>query len=85
MTTLGIQYLTGCAVARYHPDSELPEFPPHFGRVFMAIVATYFETRGDEKEREALEWLEAAGAPSIRAGMGHPRSAVETYVPANDS
>jgi CRISPR-associated protein Csb2 len=85
MTTLGIHYLTGCAVATDRTVSDRPEFPPHFGRVFMAMAATYFETRGSEEERAALEWLEAAGAPLIRAGKGHPRSAVKTYVPVNDS
>ena len=62
MTTLGIHYLTGCAVATDRTSvGQTPEFPPHFGRVFMAMAATYFETRGNEEERAALEWLEAAG------------------------
>jgi CRISPR-associated protein Csb2 len=84
MTTLGIHYLTGYTVATDRTDSGRPEFPPHFGRVFMALAATYFETRGSEDERTALEWLEVAGAPSIRATVGHPRSEVKTYVPVND-
>jgi CRISPR-associated protein Csb2 len=85
MTTLGIHYLTGCAVATDRTMSDRPEFPPHFGRVFMAMAAAYFETRGNEEERAALEWLEAAGAPSIQAGNGYARSAVKTYVPVNDN
>lgn len=84
MTTLGIHYLTGCAVAMDRTMSSAPEFPPHFGRVFMAMAATYFETRGDDQERAALEWLESAGPPSIEAGGGFARSAVMTYVPVND-
>ena len=71
--------------------SDRPEFPPHFGRVFMALAAAYFETRGNEEERAALEWLER-GSAIIKAGNGHPRSAtgvpryeaVKTYVPVND-
>jgi CRISPR-associated protein Csb2 len=85
MTTLGIHYLTGCAVATDRTTSDRPEFPPHFGRVFMAMAAAYFETHGNEEERAALEWLEAAGAPSVQAGTGHPRSTVKTYVPVNDN
>ena len=85
MTILGIQYLTGCAVATDRTMSDRPEFPPHFGRVFMAMAAAHFETRGNEDERAALEWLEAAGAPSIKAGNGFPRLAVKTYVPVNDN
>jgi CRISPR-associated protein Csb2 len=92
MMTLGIHYLTGCAVATDRTMSDRPEFPPHFGRVFMALAATYFETRGDKEERAALEWLETARAPSIQAGDGYPRRAsggsryevVKTYVPVND-
>jgi CRISPR-associated protein Csb2 len=92
MTTLGIHYLTGYAVAMDRAQSEQPEFPPHFGRVFMALAAAHFETRGNKEERAALEWLEAAEAPSIKAGTGYPRSAnsnsryepVKTYVPVND-
>ena len=49
MTTLGIHYLTGCAVAMDRTMSDSPEFPPHFGRVFMAMAATFFETRGDDE------------------------------------
>lgn len=84
MTTLGIHYLTGCAVATDRTRSDSPEYPPHFGRVFMAMAATYFETRGDSEERAALEWLESAPPPMIEASDGFPRSAVKTYVPVND-
>jgi CRISPR-associated protein Csb2 len=84
MTTLGIEYLTGHVVARDRSASDAPEFPPHFGRVFMAMAATYFETRGDEKERAALEWLEASGPPRIEAAEKNPRSLVTAYVPVND-
>jgi len=48
------------------------------------MAAAYFETRGDENEREALEWLEQAGAPALSASGDQPRSFVETYVPVND-
>jgi CRISPR-associated protein Csb2 len=84
MTTLGIHYLTGCAVATDRTRSDGPEYPPHFGRVFMALAATYFETRGDHQERAALQWLESAPPPIIEAGEGFARSNVKTYVPVND-
>lgn len=84
MTALGIRYLTGSSVATNLAMPRNPESPPHFGRVFMAMAAAYFETRGNEEERKALEWLEAAGAPSISASGGNARSFVETYVPVND-
>jgi CRISPR-associated protein Csb2 len=50
----------------------------------MAMAATYFETRGNEQERDALEWLEQAGAPAVKASDHMPRTFVETYVPVND-
>lgn len=84
MTTLGIRYLMGHSVAANVAMPRSPEWPPHPGRVFMAMAATHFETRGDDKEREALEWLQAAGAPTVRASEHWPRSFVEAYVPVND-
>jgi CRISPR-associated protein Csb2 len=50
----------------------------------MAMAATYFETRGDADERDALAWLEGAGAPDVTASSHQPRFFVETFVPAND-
>src|SRR5579884_4487475 len=82
MIALGIRYLTGYAVATV--DRERAEWPPHPGRVFIAMAAAHFETGGDTDERRALEWLEAAAAPSLRASGADERSVVRAYVPAND-
>lgn len=84
MTALGIRYLTGRAVATNLAIPRRPECPPHPGRVFMAMAAAHFETRGDKGEREALHWLENAGPPAIGASGHQERSFVEAYVPAND-
>lgn len=90
MTTLGIRYLTGCAVSS-DMTRKNPEFPPHPGRVFMALAAAHFQTRGGLDERRALEWIERQNAPpSIRAPHcehrldSSGRAPVETYVPVND-
>ncbi len=83
MTTLGIRYLTGYAAAQ-DLSAGGPEWPPHPGRVFMALAAAHFSTGEDAEERRALEWLESQPAPAIRASAASPRSFVETYVPAND-
>ncbi|HWB87255.1 MAG TPA: type I-U CRISPR-associated protein Csb2 [Bryobacteraceae bacterium] len=85
MIALGIRYLTGYSVAADLARPRQPEWPPHPGRVFMAMAAAHFDTRGDEREREVLEWLEKAGAPSVSASDDRPRSFVETYVPVNDN
>lgn len=94
MLTLGIEYLTGHAVATSTGDRTLPEWPPHPGRVFMAMAAAYFETRPDpaeasaiaawEQEAEALRWLERQDAPKIFASACDRRSVVDVYVPPND-
>lgn len=90
MTALGIRYLTGCAVSA-DMTRQRYQFPPHPGRVFMAMAAAYFETRGDAEERKALEWIErqtpvpAISAPQCwerKPSFGRPP--IETYVPVND-
>ncbi len=83
MTTLGIRYLTGKAVATKVTRDGV-EWPPHPGRVFMAMAAAYFETGGDAEERKALEWLEAQELPEICASEHHERTEVGVYVPVND-
>lgn len=85
MLAFGIRYLNGF-VAASEPDShERPEWPPHPGRVFMALAAAHFETGGDASEREALEWIETLDSPPrIHAGGASPRALVRHYVPVND-
>lgn len=83
MIALGVRYLTGYAVAT-NLSRQMAEWPPHPGRVFMALAAAYFESGGGSVERAALEWLEAAGAPGLYASGAHERSTVRAYVPVND-
>lgn len=94
MLTLGIEYLTGHAVATSTSDRMLSEWPPHPGRIFMALAAAYFETRPYpseaetvvhwEEEAEALRWLERQDPPKIFATECDLRSVVDIYVPPND-
>ncbi len=83
MTVLGIRYLRGYSVSR-DAAKDCPEWPPHPGRIFMALAAAHFETGEDEAERRALEWLEQESAPSIAASGANERSTVTTYAPVND-
>ncbi|MBV9499336.1 MAG: type I-U CRISPR-associated protein Cas5/Cas6 [Acidobacteriaceae bacterium] len=90
MTALGIRYLTCCAVSS-DLTRQRHEFPPHPGRVFMAMAAAHFETQGDEAERKALEWIEQRGtAPHISSPEYWERRSslsrvqLETFVPVND-
>lgn len=84
MLTIGIRYLNGFAVAAEPSDRQQPEWPPHPGRVFMALAAAYFQTGKNAKEREALEWLEKLPPPAMRVNDHSPRWIVEQFVPVND-
>jgi CRISPR-associated protein Csb2 len=84
MLTLGIRYLTRSVAASDVADRRRVEWPPHPGRVFMALAAAHFETGADAAEREALEWLEAQPAPQIHAPAHAERPVVTHYVPVND-
>jgi CRISPR-associated protein Csb2 len=83
MLALGIRYLTKYAAAT-NAARQQAEWPPHPGRVFMALAAAHFEGGGDSGEREALEWLEAQSPPGMRASGADERSLVRAYVPVND-
>lgn len=85
MLAFGIRYLNGF-VAASEPDShDRPEWPPHPGRVFMALAAAHFETGAVSSERAALEWLQCLGiAPCIYAAGAEARALVAHYVPVND-
>ncbi len=83
--TIGWEYLTGRCVATDPASRQRAEWPPHPGRVFMALAAAYFETGEDEAEGQALRWLESLGDPEL----GLPdyfsmREVVDCYVPVND-
>jgi CRISPR-associated protein Csb2 len=83
MLALGIRYLTGYAAAT-DLAAQTAEWPPHWGRVFMAMAAAHFETGGHPAEREALEWIEVAPAPALRASGADERTSINAYVPVND-
>lgn len=82
--TLKIEFLTGRYVAASVGDREKNEWPPHPGRVFMALAATCFEREENEQEVQALQWLESLPAPLIDAPEACSRSEVKFYVATND-
>lgn len=90
MLAFGIRYLNGFVAAAEPDDLERAEWPPHPGRVFMALAAAHFQTGADPAERAALLWLEGAerggeiSAPAIAAPEAMQRSIVKHYVPVND-
>jgi CRISPR-associated protein Csb2 len=90
MLAFGIRYLNGFVAARTAPDDLEAEWPPHPGRVFMALAAAHFQTGADPGEREALLWLQSLkkdgepAAPCIVAPDAMQRGVVSHYVPVND-
>lgn len=84
MLTVGIRYLTGCAAASDVDNRSHVEWPPHPGRVFMALAAAHFQTGEEPAERAALEWLEQQGPPQIKAPAHDERATVTHFVPVND-
>jgi CRISPR-associated protein Csb2 len=90
MLAFGIRYLNGFVAARTSPNDLEAEWPPHPGRVFMALTAAYFQTGADLGEREALLWLQSLekdgdpAAPLIVASEAVHRDVVRHFVPVND-
>ncbi len=84
MFTIGIRYLSGVSVSAHPTDRTSPEWPPHPGRVFMALVAAHYAGVVSEDGRNALLWLEQQAPAYIAATKAEHRDAVEHYVPVND-
>jgi CRISPR-associated protein Csb2 len=82
------EYLTGKCVATDPASRERAEWPPHPGRVFMAMAAAWFETGEDEAEGQALRWLEKLGEPELCIPPDRElctREVVKVFVPVNDA
>lgn len=89
MLAIEVAFLTGRYVATAYNTRTEGEWPPHPARLFSALAATHFagDVTSDDRrfeEREALEWLESLGAPSIVASDAAPREVVTVFVPVND-
>jgi len=85
MLTISIEFLMGRYVAEETQSHKTAEWPPHPGRLFMAMVASYFEGGENSHEKDALLWFERCEPPTIYYNQGNkPRSTVKTYVPIND-
>ena len=83
MFALGIRYLNGWVTASQVNNFDQVEWPPHPGRVFMAMAAAHFQNGDSEEEREALEWLESLDAPEVFASDCRERPTVKIFVPVN--
>jgi len=81
---IDIELLTQRYVAAEPSDRESPEWPPHPGRVFMALAAACFELGSNPDDVEAIRWLERCGPPKLRCGKPSSRTRIGVYVPVND-
>lgn len=85
--TIGWEYLTGYAVATDSSSRDRAEWPPHPGRLFMALAAAWFETGEDDEEGRALRRMESLGDPELYLPADveiAERTNVTFYVPVND-
>jgi len=86
---LGIRYLNGYVAATEPDDQARAEWPPHPGRVFIALAAAHFQTGSDPDERKALLWLQGLErdgdpiAPTVVAHAALQRDVVTRFVPVN--
>lgn len=82
-----IRFITNRCIATRVDDRDHPEWPPHPGRLYMALVAAHFETDGADEdklaERLALEWLAAQSPPRINALEVGTRKDITVHVPVN--
>jgi len=86
MLAVEVSFLTGRYVATAFDDRRESEWPPHPARLFSALAATCLTAETvDERERRALEWLEALAAPEICASRASRREVVTVFVPVNDA
>lgn len=87
--SISICFITDRSVATHVSSRDEAEWPPHPGRIFMAMAAAFFETEGTDEqkqeEREALDWLTTLDAPSLRQVQASERSGYTCYVPVNDT
>ncbi len=81
---IDIELLTQRYVAADPSDREKPEWPPHPGRVYMALAATCFELGSEPSHVDAVRWLEKCGSPRLRCGKPSSRTKIGVYVPVND-
>src|SRR5207253_1196650 len=86
MFALEVEYLTGRAAASKSNDRDTAEWPPHPGRLFMALVAAHLERDPDDPaERAALLWLEGLKPPELSASEASERDVLDVFIPVNDN
>lgn len=92
MLALEIEYLLGRVLATAREARQHPEWPPHPGRLFAALLATLHEADLSDAERAAgraaLAWLETLPPPALNVDPPLPEAAairtpLPCWVPVN--
>jgi len=65
MFALEVEFLTGRVYATDFWERKVLEWPPHPSRLFLALVAAFYESGFDSYLRTALVWLEEQDPPDI--------------------
>jgi len=84
MFALAVEYLTGVVYAADYRDRNRPEWPPHPGRLFSALVAACHALGLAERGAAVLRWLERQEAPALYCSTATARSAPRVFTPVND-
>jgi len=81
-----VSFLTGKYYAAEVHDPSSPEWPPHPSRLFSALVASAYSSKGGltRQKKQVLEWLESLDAPAIAAASADTSKSLITYVPPGD-
>ena len=79
-----VWFLTGRYTATRYNNRQAVEWPPHFARLFSALVNAWVEGGENQVERDCLLWLEALDPPEIAASSSTPRTVKSHFVPIND-
>ena len=83
MLAIAVRYLTGRVVATHPSSREIAEWPPHPGRLFMALVAAWGETGRSPEGERALRVMEGLGAPALRVPACTRPEPLTCFVPVN--
>lgn len=83
MFAFEVEYLLGRVFAGGFLNRSEPEWPPHPSRLYTALASAYFEAKGNDEERQALEWLEKQPPPLLRAGRAGQPVETTAFVPTN--
>lgn len=85
MIGIEVTFLTGRYVAAAHNRRDGHEWPPHWARMFGALVAAWGEHDEDPADAALLQAMEGWGDPQIAASDASYRRASVHWVPVNDA